>query len=116
MIRTLAPEVLNLLASPAETVKFKTVSLVSVAFKATALNIKNEDNRRKTSASFIAVEKDALFCKNIALRLWFSLPVLDLWLNSIKVSSNLNNSMRLELDDFYGPFQPKPFYDYMKKN
>lgn len=39
--RTLAPKVVKLLASPAETVKFKTVSL---AFKATTQTIKTEDN------------------------------------------------------------------------
>ena len=41
VIRTLAPKVVNLLASPAETVKVKTVSL---AFQATALISKTEDN------------------------------------------------------------------------
>lgn len=45
VIRTLDLKVINLLASPSETVKFKTISL---AFKATALNIKTEDNWRKT--------------------------------------------------------------------
>lgn len=65
MIRTLPPKVVNLLASSTETVKFKTVSL---AFRATALAIKTEDNWRKTDASLIPVEKDALFCKNMAVR------------------------------------------------
>lgn len=41
VIGTLAPKVVNLLASPAETVKFKRVSL---AFQATALISKREDN------------------------------------------------------------------------
>lgn len=45
VIRTLAPKAINLLASPSETVKFKTIYL---AFKATALNKKTEDNWRKT--------------------------------------------------------------------
>lgn len=60
VIRTLAPEVANLPASPAETVSFKTVCL---AFQATALISKTEDNWKKTDASFIPVEKAVFFCK-----------------------------------------------------
>lgn len=60
VIWTLAHKVVNLLASPAENVSFKTVSL---SFQATALISRTEDNWRKTDASFIPVEKAVLFCK-----------------------------------------------------
>lgn len=55
----------NWLASPAETIKFKTVFLAS---QATALISKTEDNRRKMDASSIPVEKAVLFRKNGALQ------------------------------------------------
>lgn len=60
VIWTLARKAVNLLASPAENVSFK---MVSLAFQATALISRTEDNWRKTDASFIPVEKAALFCK-----------------------------------------------------